>query len=176
MSNGPESSHRKDLPGQTAMTPDHLRLCRKASQAIVRGQTKALRRYLSEGLDPNSNFYDGRKGDTSGSLLNNALFIGSFECFKILAAAGAKVGNEEIAVAIGGTLGDTRALQHLLDSGKFDPSGGPEAGFSWCEYAACQPNASGAKVLLMKEICERERDALNATLAPSSGPRARRFL
>lgn len=174
MNNGTETSKLNGMPEREG---GDQRLCRLASQAIVREQTKALRRYLADGLNPNSNFYDGRKGPARGSLISNAIWIGSFECFKVLLASGAEIGHFEIETAISCTGRDPRPLQLLLDSGKFDPSGGPNESTSWCDYAEYNSgDDESAKTVLMKEICEREKAALSSSLSPAKERGARRSL
>ena len=176
MNKGIDGGKMKTEPSQKPTALDNERLCRLASSAIARGQTKALRRYLAEGLAPDSPFYDGRIGPAIGSLIGRALWIGSVDCFKVLVAAGAEVGQDEIEVAIRGTCGDTQCLQHLFDSGKLDPSDGPRPGVSWVEFADLHSDGARAKDALLNEISERERAALNSTVAPAQARRARRSL
>jgi hypothetical protein len=174
MNNGTETSKLNGMPERKGCDQ---RLRQLASQAIMREQTKALRRYLTDGLNPNSNFYHGRKDPARGSLIGHAIWIGSFESFKVLLASGAEIGCDEIGTAISCTRHDPRPLQLLLDLGKFDPSGGPNESCSWCDYAEYNSDGDGsAKTVLMKEICEREKAALSSSLPPAKERRARRSL
>ena len=177
MSNETQSNKLKGIPEQDETTSENQRLSRLASSAIKREQTKALRRYLAEGLDPNSDFYEGPGRDPIDSLLEKALWMGSFECFKVLLASGAEVRGRDIEAAISCTSRDPRPLQLLLDSGIFDPSAGPDASISWCDYAKYNSgDDETTKTVLMKEICEREKAALSSSLPPAKERRARRSL
>lgn len=155
--------------------PDSAALERLGSSAVARGQTRALRRHLAAGLDPNAFFQYGifNREVWGASLLERAAEMGQMECFKILAEAGAQVSMRVMEICA--SENEPWFLRHLVETGRFEPSGGPKPGMSWIDYARIN-GAVGACEFLLQTICERERVDLNLMLDRAPAPRQRRSL
>jgi hypothetical protein len=129
-----------------------------ARAAIERGQGKALREYLAEGLDPQSELFSPYPHGGFCNLIDIAAWHGQLECMKALNDFGAKP-TEVCMISLMRDARNRHVIFFLLSMGHLGPSDLTASGALWSKRLRKKLSPQSFESYL-QACCEWEREQL----------------